>query len=151
MEVVTYEPKYRQSFVTLNTGWILEHFGFLEAEDKSMFSDLESYLAKGAMVFFAVEDDVVLATCMALPMEEDGLWEICKLAADPAHPHKGAGTSVFRAAMDYAIENGAKRLFLISNSKLKPALHIYEKHGFREILLEDYGFSRGDIAFGYDV
>ncbi len=30
-------------------------------------------------------------------------------------------------------EHGAERLFILSNSKLKPALHIYEKYGFREI------------------
>lgn len=43
----------------------------------------------------------------------------------------------------------AKRLFILSNSKLKPALHIYEKNGFNEIKLDDYEYVRGDIAFEY--
>jgi len=30
------------------------------------------------------------------------------------------------------------RLFLISNSKLSPALHIYEKYGFTEVKLANY-------------
>ena len=53
------------------------------------------------------------------------------------------------AAMKWALEHGAERIFIISNSKLKPALHIYEKYGFREIKLDDYEYVRGDIAFEY--
>lgn len=49
--------------------------------------------------------------------------------------------------MKWAEDHGAKRLFIISNSKLKAALHIYDKYGFREIKLDDYEYVRGDIAF----
>ncbi|MBO6140764.1 MAG: GNAT family N-acetyltransferase [Ruminococcus sp.] len=44
---------------------------------------------------------------------------------------RGAGSLVFKAAMDFARVHGAKRLFIISNSRLKPALHIYKKFGFK--------------------
>jgi GNAT superfamily N-acetyltransferase len=87
---------------------------------------------------------------MAMPMK-DGVWEICILASNKAYPHKGAGSAVFKATMDWAINHGAKKLFLLSNSKLKPALHIYEKFGFKEIKLDDYEYVRGDIAFEYSV
>lgn len=67
---------------------------------------------------------------------------------DPKYrSHKGCGSAVFKVAMDWAKEHGAVRLFIISNSKLKPALHIYEKYGFKEIKLDDYEYVRGDIAF----
>lgn len=36
---------------------------------------------------------------------------------------------------------------MLSNSGLKTALHIYYKHGFKEIKLDDYEYERGDIAF----
>lgn len=55
--------------------------------------------------------------------------------------------SWFEAAMKWAEDHGAKRLFIISNSKLKAALHIYYKYGFQEIKLDDYEYVRGDIAF----
>ena len=54
---------------------------------------------------------------------------------------------VFEAAMNWAIQHGAGSLFLISNSKLSPALHIYEKYGFTEVKLDDYEYERCDIAF----
>ena len=83
---------------------------------------------------------------MAKPM--DGCtWEICKLGSNKEVPHKGAGSAVFEASMKWAENHGAARQFLISNSKLHPALHIYEKFGFTEVKLVDYEYERGDIAF----
>lgn len=73
------------------------------------------------------------------------------MGSDRNVPHKGAGNLVFKAAMDWALEHGAKRLFILSNSRLKPALHIYEKYGFKEIKLDNYEYKRGNIAFEYKV
>ena len=56
---------------------------------------------------------------------------------------------MFVAAMQWALDHGAHRLFILSNSKLKPALHIYRKFGFREIRLDNYEYVRGNIAFEY--
>lgn len=121
-------------------------------DDRETFNHIEESLARGAMIYFAVEGENVLATCMAKPMEkEEGTWEICKLGSNKLLPHRGAGSAVFEAAMHWAIGHGAEKLFILSNSKLKPALHIYEKYGFREIKLDDYEYVRGDIAFEYIV
>lgn len=150
MKVIPFEEKYRQDFIDFNTEWIVTNFGFLEEHDKETFAAIDDRLKEGAMIFFAVEDGVALATCMATPME-GATWEICKLGSNGKFPHKGAGSAVFEAAMKWALGHGAQRLFIISNSKLKPAIHIYEKFGFKEIKLKDYEYIRGDIAFEYKV
>ena len=103
------------------------------------------------MIYFAVENENALAACMTKPMDVEGTWELCKLGSNKHLPHKGAGSAVFEAAMNWAVAHGAKRLFIISNSRLKAAIHIYEKYGFREIRLDDYEYDRGDIAFEYIV
>lgn len=148
MELVKFEEKYRQSFIDFNTDWIVFNFGFLEEHDKETFEKIDEELNNGAMIFFAVENEIPLACCMAMPMENT-TWEICKLSSNKNVPHKGAGNLVFKASMDWALNHGAKRLFIISNTKLKPALHIYEKNGFKEMKLDDYEYVRGDIAFEY--
>lgn len=56
---------------------------------------------------------------------------------------------MFEAAMNWALNHGAEKLFILSNSQLKPALHIYRKYGFKEIKLDNYEYVRGDIAFEY--
>lgn len=100
------------------------------------------------MIFFAVENDTALATCMAVPMEGT-TWELCKLALNKNLPHKDAGSAVFEEAKKWALNHGADRLFILSNIKLKPAIHIYKKHGFKEIKLENYEYIKGNIAFEY--
>lgn len=150
MTIVPYQPAYRSAFVALNTQWIQTLFGALEPEDRATFDHLETHLQAGAMAFFAVENGQVLATCLTLPRGE-GSWELCKLATDPPAQGRGAGSAVFARAMDYAVGQGARRLFLLSNRKLVPALHLYRKFGFREIPLENCEYARGDIAWEYLV
>ena len=146
MEVIQYDSKYKEAFIKFNTDWITDNFGFLEKEDLETFENIEGELEGGAMIFFAAEGGEPLACCMAKPMD-GSTWEICKLASDKTKEHKGCGSAVFSAALNWAESHGAKRLFIISNSSLKNAIHIYEKFGFKEIKLDDYEYVRGDIAF----
>lgn len=151
MKIIEYSEKYREDFVRFNMDWIMDYFGFLEEEDYRTFDHIEKTLEEGAMIYFAVENGTALATCMAKPLDGAGTWELCKLASNKHVPHRGAGSAVFEAAMKWAIVHGANKLFILSNRKLKAALHIYEKNGFQEVKLEDYEYVRGDIAFEYNV
>lgn len=151
MNIIQYQEKYKKDFIQFNTDWIIDNFGYVEEEDLHTFHHIEESLKNGAMIYFAVENENVLATCMAKPLKPDGTWELCKLGSNKYLPHKGAGSAVFEASMNWAIQHGAKRLFILSNSKLKAAVHIYKKYGFYEIKLENYEYIRGDIAFEYIV
>lgn len=151
MNIIEYKEKYKNDFIQFNKDWIIDNFGFLEKEDIDTFNHIEENLSKGAMIYFAIENNVVLATCMVKPLNDNGIWELCKLGSNKHLPHKGAGSAVFEAAMNWAINHKAQKLFILSNSKLKAAVHIYEKYGFHEIKLEDYEYARGDIAFEYIV
>lgn len=151
MKIVPYEKKYKKAFIDLNIAWI-EAFFAPEAADYEVLDHVEEQLRRGGMIYFALEGEEVLAACMAHPLE-NGVWEICKLAASGQYTGTGAGSAVFRACMDYAIAHGAKKLRLISNRRLKPALHIYEKFGFREVPLQkaEWGYERADIEMEYLV
>lgn len=106
MKVIQFEERYRQDFINFNTDWIISNFGALEEHDKKTFEKIDEELEAGAMIFFAVENDVALATCMAVPMEGT-TWEICKLGSNKRLPHKGAGSAVFKEAMQWALNHGA--------------------------------------------
>lgn len=149
MKILPYEKKYKADFIQLNTEWVERYFA-MEDSDREILEHVEELLKSGSMIYFAVEDDRVLATCMAMPLGEE-VWEICKLAAVGQYTGKGAGSAVFKACMDYAIAQGAKKLTMISNRRLKPALHIYEKFGFQEVPLNKayWGYDRADIEFEY--
>ncbi|OUO95046.1 GNAT family N-acetyltransferase [Cloacibacillus sp. An23] len=144
----SYQEKYKQTFNDLNTEWIVKLFGKVEKEDTETFGHLNEILAGGAMIYLAVEGDKVLAVCMVRPTG-NGEWEMCKMGAAGQCTGTGAGSAVFESCRNYALAYGAKRIFLLSNDKLKPALHIYEKFGFKEVKLENYEYERGNIAYEY--
>ena len=146
MKIITYDAKYKDKFIEYNKDWIIENFECLEKEDEETFENIEKDIENGAMIYFSIEEDEVLATCMSKPMQHD-TWEICKLASNKYRSHKGCGSAVFEAAMNWAIDHGGKKILLFTNKKLKPAIHIYEKFGFKEIKLDNYGYARGNIAF----
>lgn len=149
MEIIQYDEKYKKDFVDLNIAWIERYF-VPEAADYEILDRVDELMSAGSMIYFAVENGQVLATCMAMPLG-DNVWEICKLAAAGQYTGKGAGSAVFRACMDYAVNHGAVKLTLISNRRLKPALHIYGKCGFQEVPLDkDYwGYERADIQMEF--
>lgn len=150
MEIIAYEKKYEGDFIALNTAWVEKYFS-MEQEDLDILYHVEDFLKKGGMIYFAIEEDKVLATCMVFPFGKN-VWEICKLAADEKYQGHGAGSTVFKACMDYAIEHGAEKITLISNHILKPALHIYTKMGFQSVpLSRGDEYERADVQYEYIV
>lgn len=147
MEIIKYQEKYRNDFIGLNLAWI-ERFYEVEQSDIDVLEHIDEHIQNGAMVYFAIQDGVVLATCMIEPHKDD-VWEICKLASAGQYTGTGAGSAVFEACMNYAVENGAKKIVLVTGSILKPALHIYKKFGFKEIPLnkEEWPFERAELVF----
>lgn len=150
MEIVKYKKEYEKDFIELNTAWVEKYF-VMEQEDRAILYHANEFLKKGSMIFFAIENNNVLATCMVIPFG-DNVWEICKLAANEQYQGHGAGSAVFKACMDYAIEQGAQKLTLISNHILKPALHIYEKFGFQRVPVDRADeYVRCDVQCEYIV
>lgn len=150
MEIIKYQPKYKKDFVRLNKAWIEKYFK-MEQEDYDVLNNVDHLIENGAMVFFAVENDNVQATGMTMPLS-NGDWEICKLGADNNYQGKGIGSAVFKACLEYAAANGAKRIIIVSNTILKPALHIYKKFGFKEIPMDNtHHYERENIQLEYLV
>lgn len=131
MKIIPYKPQYRKDFIQLNTEW-LERFYWVEDFDQDAMNRVDELIAAGAMVYFAIDHNEVLATCMTMPLGND-TWEMCKLAARNQYTGTGAGNAVFCACMDYAVSHGANRLVLISCTGLKAAIHLYKKNGFSEV------------------
>ena len=58
-------------------------------------------------------------------------FELAKLAVDPASQGQGIGRRLVDASLAYARGHGARRVVLLSNSRLTAALHLYETYGFQ--------------------
>lgn len=146
MKVVPYEPKYKNIFVAMNKAWIEEMF-VLEPEDVELLNNIEKIIAKGAEIFFTLDDDGEVLACCMLEPHDTGDWEIAKFAS--SGKVKGAGTLCFEACMESARRKGLKKILIVSNTKCAAGIHIYKKAGFREIPVDKklFHYDRANIAF----
>jgi ribosomal protein S18 acetylase RimI-like enzyme len=56
------------------------------------------------------------------------------------------------AAIAFARERGARRLVIVSNTRLAPAIRLYEKHGFVRVPMErDDRYARADIRLDLEL
>jgi len=82
-------------------------------------------------VLFAIDDDGTAIGTVALKCEGEGLYELTKMAVDPAHQGRGVGRALMAGALGAFRDLQGEALFLESSRKLGPALALYESVGFR--------------------
>ena len=140
-------PADAQAFHDLNLAWIAAFFA-VEPKDAQTLSDPQSaILAPGGAIFVAELDGSIVGCVALLPMPEHS-YEVAKMAVAPEAQGRGAGRRLMTAAIDWAREQGAKRLYLESNARLTPALRLYEAAGFRHLSEEERTvspYARADV------
>ncbi len=144
-ELVSWRPEYRIHFERLNREWIEQYFA-VEEEDRKVFGDPESAIvAPGGQIFFLVDEEGVRGTC-AVVRHDAETYELAKMAVSPAARGRGYGDRLVEAVVAFARGAGARRVMLVSNSRLAPALTLYRKHGFHDVPLDPAnGYSRADV------
>jgi GNAT superfamily N-acetyltransferase len=143
-EIIAYQPEHQAAFRALNEEWITRYFR-LEEPDHRMLQDPQGYiLERGGYIFMARHAGKIVGTC-ALLKEEDGSFELAKMAVTPEAQGLGLGYLLGQAAIQKAQEAGAPYVFLLSNRRLTPALTLYQKLGFVEVPLPASDYQRADI------
>jgi len=144
LQIESYTPADADSFRALNHEWITKYFT-LEDIDNQILDNPESYiLAKGGAILMARYEGQTVGTCALLKMN-DTEYELGKMAVTPAMQGKKIGQQLVGAAIDKARKMGAKKLILLSHRSLVPALHVYQKMGFREVPTTPSKYKRADI------
>jgi GNAT superfamily N-acetyltransferase len=137
-------------FRALNEEWISRLFTLVD-EDRAVLADPFGRIVEpgGDVLVARPANDDTVTGCIALLAHPDAVYELAKMAVDPAAQGRGIGRRLIAAAIERARELGASRLFLGTNSKLEPAIHLYEQAGFVRITRDrlpvaDY-YARADI------
>jgi len=153
IELVDCRPEDYAVFEALNLQW-LEHYFVVEAEDRKILGDPQKYiLDKGGYIIMAKFNDDIVGCC-ALKHDGNGSYELAKMAVSPKHQGKGIGRKIGMAIIQRAKDISANELYLISSSKLAPALHLYEQLGFRhaEVTEEDKSrYCRCDVRMVFPL
>ncbi len=153
VKVVEYTPQYKNAFYRLNRAWI-ESFWELEPHDIEVLENPEKHIIdKGGHIFVALYGGRPVGVCALCPMPQDSAYdfELAKLAVDNSIRRKGIGRSLCEAVIDKARQLGAKTLFLESNTRLKPAIALYRKLGFKELTEYHLAYARGDIQMQLSI
>lgn len=152
VRIVPYEPRYAETFRILNEEWITSHWEIEDADRKALEHPREYILDKGGHILVALFRGEPVGVCALLRMSDPNYdYELAKYAVSPTVQGRGIGMMLGKAAVDKAVELGAKRLFLESNTLLAPAIHIYRKLGFRELAEYHPSYARGDIQMELNI
>jgi DNA-binding MarR family transcriptional regulator/GNAT superfamily N-acetyltransferase len=152
VEVHPFRPEWASHFQRINTEW-LERWFAVEPVDREMLSKPQKLVIdNGGAILFAVLDGEVIGTA-ALLNEGEGVYELSKMAVETGFRGLGAGRKLLDAAIAEYERRGGTTLFLESNSRLKPALTLYESAGFVHQPASRPGshYARADVYMIYDA
>jgi DNA-binding MarR family transcriptional regulator/GNAT superfamily N-acetyltransferase len=148
VEVIPFEPRYRDDFKRLNIEWLEKHF-YVEAIDHEVLSQPERRILKpGGFIFLARLGEEIIGTC-SLIKAKDG-FELAKMAVTERYQGLRIGHRLLDAAIAAFRQSKAKQLFLESNSKLRAAIRLYERNGFEHVPRpEPSHYQRADVYMVY--
>jgi GNAT superfamily N-acetyltransferase len=142
--IMDWHPKWGADFRRLNEEWITRYF-VLEADDRRTLNDPErEVIAAGGAIVVAVCDGRAVGTG-ALLHEGEGVYELAKMAVTPEWQGRGIGRLVAERLLRIARERGAKKVELVSQSGLTPALTLYSSLGFRRVPVGAVTYQRADV------
>ncbi|GGB79212.1 bifunctional helix-turn-helix transcriptional regulator/GNAT family N-acetyltransferase [Dyadobacter sediminis] len=152
VQIVDYESKYAPDFRSLNEQWISYYFKMEETDYKSL-DDPEGYiLKKGGHIFVALYEGQPAGVCALIRMKDrEDTFELAKMAVAPAAQGKHIGWLLGQSALDKARELGGKKVYLESNTILKPAINLYHKLGFQKIAGHPTPYKRCNIQMEVDI
>jgi len=147
--VVPFQERYAPAFARLNLEWIESLFAVEPRDREILDHPREAVLDRGGEIFFVLEGDRPVGTVALVPIA--GGLELTKMAVTEDARGRGHGGRLLRAALHWARERGVARVSLYSNRSLRPAIRLYQRHGFREVPVESFnGWLRSDIHMQLD-
>jgi putative acetyltransferase len=124
-----FQPGDEEAFRRLNEEWIERYFRIEEKDRETLGDPHGEILDPGGAILIAESNGVAVGCCALIPAAP-GTFELAKMAVTGQHQGQGLGRELVAAAIRTARSMGGKRLFLETNSKLAPALRLYERAGF---------------------
>lgn len=128
LDIIPFERRYAADFKRLNIEWLEKYFR-VEPIDEEVLSRPARIVREGGAILLARYRGAIVGTC-ALLNAGSARFELSKMAVTPGHQGLGIGRKLIAAAIAEYLSRGARELFLESNSKLTPAITLYESAGF---------------------
>lgn len=152
VQIVDYEPKYKEAFKALNEEWISAYFKLEEADHRALDNPEGYIIKKGGYILIALYNDEPAGACALLKMNDPEYdFELAKMAVSTKLQGKNIGWLLGQAALNKARALGAKKIYLESNTILKPAINLYHKLGFKKIVGHTTPYERCNIQMAVEL
>lgn len=146
VKIVAYQSEYQEAFRALNVEWISTYFEMEEADYKALDNPEEYILKKGGKILVALYENEPVGVCALIKMNNSEYdFEMAKMAVSPKAQGKSIGWLLGKAIAEKAKELGAKKIYLESNTILKPAINLYYKLGFEKVFGLETPYKRCNI------
>ncbi|WP_295716921.1 bifunctional helix-turn-helix transcriptional regulator/GNAT family N-acetyltransferase [Mucilaginibacter sp.] len=146
VKIIAYDPQYKQVFKDLNEEWISRWFKMEEADYRALDDPQGYILDKGGCILVALYNDVPVGVCALIKMNDpDYEYEMGKMAVSPLAQGKNIGFLLGKGIIEKARLLGAKKIYLESNTILKPAISLYHKLGFNKVASRNSPYERSNI------
>ena len=146
VQIVEYNDGYQSVFRALNEEWISSYFKMEEADYKALDNPKEYILDRGGKIFVALYENEPVGVCALIKMDDpDYDFELAKMAVSNKCQGKNIGWLLGQAVTNAAKELGASKIYLESNTILKPAINLYQKLGFSKVVGRPTPYERCNI------
>ncbi|MFT5647426.1 MAG: ribosomal protein S18 acetylase RimI-like enzyme [Aureispira sp.] len=142
--IIPFSSELTEPIKTLNIEWLKLYFKIEPKDERVLSNPKEEIIDKGGMIFYAKYKEEIVGTISLIKMN-DATFELSKMAVTDGVQGLGIGHELMQHCIEAAHESGIRKIILYSNRRLKSAIHLYEKFGFEEVLLEDGIYERADI------
>ncbi len=144
IQIIGFNETLSKYFTSLNIAWLQKYF-VVEPIDHEMLSDPKKYIIdKGGYIFFAKANGKIAGTFALIKIQE-GVYELSKMAVDAGFQGKNIGNKMLEFCLEECKRLDVEKIILYSNTKLEPAIHLYKKFGFKEVLLVNADYQRANI------
>jgi len=150
INIIPFSDNHMSDFRRINLEW-LDHYNLTESHDLMVLDDpIGTILERGGVIYLAESDGKIVGSA-ALMKEEEGVYELAKMAVTESFRGKGISKLLMEKCLHAARQMGARKLTLFSNHQLQTAIHLYQQYGFRHVELKDSPFETADVKMELEL
>ncbi|PNS09096.1 GNAT family N-acetyltransferase [Solilutibacter silvestris] len=148
-----YSDALAPHFRDINAEWISSMFRLEDTDREVLDNPGTKIIQPGGVILFVEHASLGIVGTCALQKTGPTSYELTKMGVLESVRGQKAGEFLLSAVIERAAVLKAEPLYLLTNSKCAPAIHLYEKLGFHHDaqIMERYGarYQRCDVAMRY--
>lgn len=148
-----FDDTLAHEFHDINAEWITAMFALEDTDRKVLENPRERIIEPGGAILFVEAPGLGIVGTCALQKTGPASFELTKMGVREVARGLKAGEFLLRAVIDRALTMGADPLYLLTNGKCAPAIHLYEKLGFAHDagVMAQYGarYERCNVAMRF--